>query len=47
MHNDDLRNKLNFGPFTMTVGQLEDAGLEGFSTIFGEDEEVAINASIH
>jgi hypothetical protein len=26
---------------------LEDAGLEGYSVIFGEDEEIAITASVH
>jgi hypothetical protein len=31
----------------MTVGQIEDAGLEGYSIIFGEDEKVAITARIH
>ena len=30
----------------MTVDQLEDAGFDGYSNVFGEDEKIAITAQL-
>ena len=47
MQNEQIKGAMKLEPFKMTIGQLEDAGLEGYSVIFGEDEEIAITASVH
>lgn len=47
MQNEMLKSHMKFEPFYMTVAQLEDAGLEGYSNVFGEEEKVAITTSIH
>jgi len=47
MQNEMLKSHMKFEPFYMTVEQLEDAGLEGYSNVFGEKEKIAITTSIH
>jgi len=47
MSNEKLKNVIKFEPFYMTIDELEDAGFEGYSNVFGEKEKISITAAVH
>ena len=42
-----LLDKMKLDPFYLTVGELEDAGMEGYSNVFGENEKIAITTAVN